>query len=640
VSTPTNTPSPTRQALDELRRRFAAARQRAVARESRWSWTRLAVFALGLAAWPLCGGRPWLAAPLIALAVVGFIYAVRRHLAARAAREFDDRLLLVTDEALRRCDGHVVGVRSGQRPADDADTDRRLPVVIARGPTWTLTDQERDDLDLYSPPVGLFGLLNRTSTGLGARRLRDALEQPSLSGSHIAARQTLVRWLATHHEQRLRLMAALAEARREDEHVTRLIRAVDDARPLPRALPPRLLLAWSLISSGLTAFALARASIGDFMWALVLLGLLVLNGLLAWPSRAAVRGALAAWDEAAWATRAYLGAARQAATDLPTDTQLAFLRGAAAKVAAPALLPRLQRRLRWTERGGAFWELLNLVAFVDTHVARGLLNCVVPNRDALLLGLSALAELDALSSLACFAAEQPVTCYPTPAGDPRLTLTAGRHPLVPPERVVPNDVELSATTRLWVITGSNMAGKSTFLRMVGVNVLLAQLGGVVTAREMRWSPVRLVTDLRARDNLAGNESYFLAEVRHLRRMVNPPAGDVPILGLIDEPFRGTNSRDQSAASIAVVRHLLTGPHLFLLATHDQHLTALADGVTARNWHFRENLSDTTLVFDYRLHEGPAQTRNALRILALEGYPATLVAHAQDWLRQTGAGPDA
>jgi DNA mismatch repair ATPase MutS len=287
------------------------------------------------------------------------------------------------------------------------------------------------------------------------------------------------------------------------------------------------------------------------------------------------------------------------------------------------------------------YELINLILFADAHIALALARCTVPNRDALLAGLSALAELDALCSLASFAAEQPRACYPVPDERTEMTIIDGCHPLVAPERAVPNDAHLTPTVRMWVITGSNMAGKSTFLRMVGTNVLLAQIGCVAVAREMRWSPLRLITDLRVRDNLAQDESYFLAEVRHLRRMVLPPAGDAPILGLIDEPFRGTNAQDQSAASVAILGRLLASSDLFLVATHDQHLTALADGAPARNYHFQEDLSGDVLVFDYRLREGPARTRNALRILEREGYPPELVRQAYAWVAEppTATGHD-
>jgi len=111
---------------------------------------------------------------------------------------------------------------------------------------------------------------------------------------------------------------------------------------------------------------------------------------------------------------------------------------------------------------------------------------------------------------------------------------------------------------------------------------------------------------------------------------------------MDEPFRGTDSQDQTAASLAVVQQLLASPHLFLVATHNRQLTTLAEdgqtattapnGRAARNFHFRENLAGDELVFDYRLYSGPAQTRNALRILAREGYPPELVERAQAWLQ--------
>ena len=121
----------------------------------------------------------------------------------------------------------------------------------------------------------------------------------------------------------------------------------------------------------------------------------------------------------------------------------------------------------------------------------------------------------------------------------------------------------------WV-TGPNAAGKSTFLRMVGVNVLLAQVGAAVAAREMTWSPVRLITDVRIRDDLAHNESYFLSEVRRLRRLVLDTDTNVPMLGLIDEPFRGTNSQERTAAGIALLEHLMASNHLFLIATPRGH----------------------------------------------------------------------
>jgi DNA mismatch repair ATPase MutS len=177
------------------------------------------------------------------------------------------------------------------------------------------------------------------------------------------------------------------------------------------------------------------------------------------------------------------------------------------------------------------------------------------------------------------------------------------------------------------------------LRMCGVNCLLAQIGTVVMAEAMTLCPVRLISDLQVRDNLADDESYFLAEVRHLRRMVVPESDGGHLLGLMDEPFRGTNSAEQVAAALAVVEHLLRTPNFFLLATHEQRLTGLADKLDgAENRHFQENLSAEGLVYDYRLRLGPAVTRNALRVLQREGYPRALLDRAQEWLGAAERGP--
>ena len=281
-----------------------------------------------------------------------------------------------------------------------------------------------------------------------------------------------------------------------------------------------------------------------------------------------------------------------------------------------------------------FHALCNALFFYDLHVADAVLKCVVPHRDTLLAGLSTLAEVEALTSLACFAWETRSggeMCYPVPGTEPRLELEAGWHPLIGPNHAVPNDVRLSEATRMWLVTGSNMAGKSTLLRMTGVNVLLAQMGTTACARALSFKPQRLITDLRVRDDLAKEESYFLAEVRQLRRLLTAPAGEGNVLGLVDEPFRGTNSEEQAAASLALVQHLLRGWDFCLLATHERRLTSLANGAPAVNYNFREDLDSEGLIFDYRVRPGPAPTRNALRVLEVEAYPQALLEQAHAWL---------
>ena len=544
-------------------------------------------------------------------------------------------MLTVIHESLRRCGGNLELIRSWQRPADVKDDALDLPSILESGPTWRLTDQERDDLDVFAPPIGIFGLLNRTSTAFGARRLRDLLDNPCLSAERIRVRQEAVGFLQHDPARRLRLMGAAVRLRHEDKRLSGFVRAVHQASPLKLFAPATPLRVWSLIAAAVALYAFGHILFGHFQWSWLLAAAVGVNAAILRQIGPALTAALGPWRDVAWGAQGFRISARQGARDLPDETELGKLHACFAAIEDAGYLPSLCRRLGWAEHGGGFHAAMNYLLLYDLHVAAGILHRAVPNREALLAGAAALADLEALNSLACLAAEQPVVCFPTPTAGGQLDIRGGRHPLITPARVVANDLALNADCPMWLITGSNMAGKSTFLRMTGINVLLAQVGSAVPADEMRWSPVRLMTDLQARDNLAHDESYFLAEVRHLRRMVVPPAGEQGLLCLIDEPFRGTNSQDQSAASVALVRHLLRSKHLVLLATHDRNLTPLADGRAARNYHFREDLTRDGLVFDYRVYPGPAQTRNALRVLEREGYPAPVLADAAAWLEQTG-----
>jgi hypothetical protein len=618
----------------------AVVKERAglVAVERLWSWARLATFAAAAVAWYPLRGEPTLSL-ITTIGLVGvFALAVRRHLAVRDRRELTDRLLVIVSESLRRCGGRVALIRSWVRPVDPTDQQVDLEPVQPDGPTWTLTEQEQDDLDVYTEPVGLYGLLNRTSTSLGARRLRDMIEQPCLSVEHIEARQSVVRRLEENPAPRLRVMAATAILREQDAWLERLAAAIHGAVPFPWQNTSLLLRLWSILSAAVTLTAIVQAGRGVYGWAYPAVLVLLLNTFVCMRINKTVKKSLAPWKAVARVTAGYLHAARQAATDLPDEPELRPLRERFRAVVVRNVLPALCTRVAWAESGGMLHAMCNLVFLYDLHVAQAILTRVLPYQHTLLSGLGALADLDALNSLACFAYESAGTrsvCYPSFIAETELSITAGRHPLISPDCVIPNGVHLGSRSSVWVITGPNMAGKSTLLRMCGVNALLAQIGSVAIAERMTLAPVRLITDLGVRDSLAKSESYFLAEVRHLRRMVLDDGDGAPVLGLIDEPFRGTNSEERVAASLALVEHVLASPGLFLVATHEGRIAALADrSERVENHHFREELDETGIVFDYGLRAGAAEERNALHVLQREGYPRGLLERANVWLQET------
>ena len=238
--------------------------------------------------------------------------------------------------------------------------------------------------------------------------------------------------------------------------------------------------------------------------------------------------------------------------------------------------------------------------------------------------LDAWYELEALNSLANFAYLNPHYEFPELLSESgRVVARSLGHPLLKPEAKVCNDFELDQDRRIVILTGSNMAGKSTFLRTIGVNLVLAYAGAPVNAEKLQASLFRIFTCIKVSDSVQDGLSYFYAEVKRLQALLAATEVDdpLPVLFLIDEIFRGTNSRERLIGSRSYIRTLAQGTAVGLVATHDLELIKLADEIEGVvNQHFREEVSDGRMVFDYRLRPGPCPTTNALTIMRLEGLP--------------------
>ena len=270
------------------------------------------------------------------------------------------------------------------------------------------------------------------------------------------------------------------------------------------------------------------------------------------------------------------------------------------------------------------WLLLHVVVpwdFIFTHrleLLRAELVHLLPR------WLDAWYELEALNSLANFAYLNPHYNFPEISPVPnRFVAQDLGHPLLHPETKVCNDFELDHSRRIVILTGSNMAGKSTFLRTIGVNLSLAYAGSPVNADRLETSLFRPFTCIKVSDSVQDGLSYFYAEVKRLTALLVATKADdsLPVLFLIDEIFRGTNSRERLIGSRSYIRALSESNALGLIATHDLELVKLADEIDGVvNFHFREEVSDGRMVFDYRLRPGPCPTTNALTIMRLEGLP--------------------
>lgn len=236
--------------------------------------------------------------------------------------------------------------------------------------------------------------------------------------------------------------------------------------------------------------------------------------------------------------------------------------------------------------------------------------------------LEAVGEFEALLSLASLAFEHPGDPFAEldADGEPHFEGEELGHPLLPAATCVRNSVALNASTRVLLISGSNMSGKSTLMRTVGINAVLAQMGAPVRARRLRLSPLALGTRLRTSDSLQLGRSGFYAEILRLRQVFDLTRGPLPVLFLFDELLEGTNSHDRVIGGQGLLRALLRRRTLGIITTHDLALTAVAEegGSVVRNLHFEDQIEGDDVRFDHVLRPGVVTKSNALALMRVIG----------------------
>lgn len=234
--------------------------------------------------------------------------------------------------------------------------------------------------------------------------------------------------------------------------------------------------------------------------------------------------------------------------------------------------------------------------------------------------LEAASETEVLGSFATYAFNHKQFTYATVESTLAISAKAMGHPLIAPEECVVNDFQIGNGPSVLIVTGANMAGKSTFLRTLGVNIVLALNGAPVFAKEFRCPIIHLRTGMRTADSLKDHQSYFYAELDRLKGIMDELRQDVPLLILLDEILKGTNSTDKQAGSIALVKQLTPHPCLAIIATHDLALGTLENEFPEhiRNYCFEANIENDQLSFDYKLKPGLAQKMNATFLMKKMG----------------------
>jgi MutS domain V len=475
------------------------------------------------------------------------------------------------------------------------------------------------DLDIFGPG-SLFQWLDETSTGAGEERLASWLQGPA-TGDLLRGRQEAARELASMPDVRRDLAVAgrLSRAGRSSPHAFLAwaegpprLKGIAWARPVAWALPAFTLLTAVLSAAGvvprivpwvgvllqLLVVALTRRELGEAWTSLA----------VAEPGGATLGGAFARLERASFQS----GLLRKLSagfspSGLPVSSRMRLF----------------ARLLRLAEsRRNQLHPVVHLLTLWDVHVFSRLEDWRLQNGALVRQWLEALAEVEALACLGNLVADHPDFHFPVVDDAQAHLSTRGLwHPLL--RDAVPNDVELPGPGFLLLVTGSNMSGKSTLLRALGVNAVLALAGAPVAAERLSLGVLHLLTSMRVQDSLSAGVSFFHAEVLRLKAVLEAAAAAKgQSLVLLDEILLGTNSGERRVASREVLRLLLEAQALGAVTTHDLALARLEaeHPGSIRAVHFQDHVEDGQMRFDYQLREGVVRTTNALRLMQQAGIP--------------------
>jgi hypothetical protein len=597
------------EALYRQRRDDAAAERDDLAtRAGRVSNLRLLSFAVAIGALVWAELRPdvgpW-ALALTGAAMTAFVVLIIIHSRLTQGGKRAAEMAAVNDEALAR-------LRRDWDGLPDVPEDDRNGHPYAH------------DLDVFGPG-SLARFLSTTGTGVGRDRLHHWLLGPAET-PEAARRQEAVLELvpALEFRQDLQVSGRLAGTP-DREALDAFLRWAEDGPWLLRR--PVLLWATRLIPMATLVLAVLHieGTVDRPWWILTLLA----GAVLAAPFTRRVHAVLGRASLGDASLRHYAGLVEGIQSRQYTSRMLRDIRaGLTEECDARRELERLGwlTELAELRHGGLFYVLVHLPTLWDFHVLSALEHWQVRAGRHVREWADHVADMDALCALAGPPHDEPGWSFPElAAGGDRLVAEALAHPLLPPENRVPNDVELGPPGTFLMVTGSNMSGKSTLLRAIGVNAVLARAGGAVCAGRMRVPPLALRTSMRVEDSLARGVSLFMAELQQIKQVVDAAdtARDRVLLFLLDEVLHGTNTAERQVAIREVLAHLLERHAIGAISTHDLELAATEPLASAAvPVHFRETVHpeghDPPMTFDYRLRPGVATSTNALKLVRLVG----------------------
>ena len=487
------------------------------------------------------------------------------------------------------------------------------------------------DLDLFGKG-SLFELLSTARTHIGEDTLAQWLLQPA-DPKTVLARQQAVEELRERVDLREELAIVAEEARTGVDPISLAVWGEEPPLLPSGAARARL---WGLTALGvlgLAAFLVSDAATFGFLQLpekatylardFFLIALAV-NAAFLYHTRKRVGAVVAAVDQAAHELKLLSETLVRLERERFRSPMLAGLRQSLDAAGEPPSrrIARLNRLMDLLDsRDHLLLRALEPFSLWTPHLAFAVENWRRESGKAVRRWLTAMGEIEALCSLASHAFEHPADPFPEFAEDgPLFEGEALGHPLIPESRVVRNNVRIGGELRVMVVSGSNMSGKSTLLRTVGVNAVLAQAGAPVRALRLRLSPLAVGASIRVVDSLQSGVSRFYAEILRLRQILDLTREPLPVLFLVDEFLNGTNSHDRRIGAEALVRGLVDRGATGLITTHDLALAGIAEsmGERAANVHFEDRIENGGIHFDYVMRPGVVRKSNAIELMRSVG----------------------
>jgi hypothetical protein len=485
-----------------------------------------------------------------------------------------------------------------------------------------------DNGTLLSPPKGfavdlsifgnhsLFHLLNRVGSQPGQKQLAQRLAEPFTDPVAIARYQDCIKELSGNIHFRQTLLAN-ALSLTEEETLTQLQSGIpaENFAELKNKFWSFLSICWPVLGVSIIAFCIWKDNYG-LMLAYMILGLLLLALILK-----KINLLYYHISKRSYLYNQYARCFRLISNE---KFEHPYLKQKQNEIIHAAYA--FQRLARLTGLFDLRLSILSLfingLFLFDLLCARAYLRWNGQHQQNIKNWFDNLGEMELLNSLATFHYNHPSFIFPEVVSEQLLIkATAMGHPLMKEEAAVVNDMQIGEpAAKLHLITGSNMSGKSTFLRTLGLNIVLAQLGAPVFAKTFLFHPVRLLTSFHHIDSLEEGTSYFYAELKCLQEIIKSLANPKPALVLLDEVMRGTNSKDKHDGTALLIKKLLNHDCLSLIATHDTELGILAEDRpgSIENYCFESELAGNELTFDFTMRKGVAQTKNATYLMQKMG----------------------